>query len=149
MSARLTVGGVLTAALRRLGLALLAAALVSFGAATVLVVISLFTGGREAWQDAPYAWVGVFALALAFGLPAAMMFGVLVAPLAALAGRVHRGWAVLTSGVGGGVLVLITTNLAFAVLGLLGGLTYAGLEQRFALRRKAQHAANQPWISDH
>ncbi|MFC4427135.1 hypothetical protein [Deinococcus navajonensis] len=139
MSARMAVGSVLTAALRCLGLALLAAALVSFGAATVLVVVSLITGGREAWQDAPYAWVGVFALALAFGLPAALMFGVLVAPLVALAGRVHRGWALLTSAVGGGVLVLLTTNLSFAVLGVLGGMVYAGL---------AQHASNETQTSN-
>ncbi|GGK30143.1 hypothetical protein GCM10008955_24870 [Deinococcus malanensis] len=133
---RAALVGAVASALRRIGLALLAAVLVSLTTATVLVVVSLVIDGAQAWRDAPYGWVGVFALALAFGLPAALMFGVLVAPVAALAGRVHRLWSVLTCVLGGGVLVLITTSLSFAVLGLLGGLTYAGLEERFIARRR-------------
>ncbi|GGK39939.1 hypothetical protein GCM10008955_37190 [Deinococcus malanensis] len=132
----------LTTSLRRLGLALLAAVLVSFVTATVLVVASLVIDGADAWRNAPYAWTGVFALALAFGLPAALMFGVLVAPVAALAGRLHRGWSVLTSALGGGALVLITTSLSFAVLGVLGGLTYAKLEEQVLHRRRTQLVAD-------
>ncbi len=120
--------GWLVLGLRRLALSLLAAVLVALVAATLLVGAWLVLDPERALSDAPYAWLGMFMVTLAFGSPSAVMFGLVVAPLAALAGRAHAGWRLLTCLAGGGVLVLLTTNLRFAVLGVLGGLVYAVLE---------------------
>ena len=77
--------------LRRLALSLLAAVLVAFIAATVLVLTWLLFEGTGATGDAPYAWLDLFTVTLAFGSPSAVLFGLVVAPLAALAGCVHAG----------------------------------------------------------
>lgn len=116
--------------LRRLALTLLAAVLTAALAATVLTLAWLVLDPARALPDAPYAWVGMFAVTLAFGSVAAVLFGLIVPPLAALAGRRHPAWRWLSCALGGGALVLLTTDPRFAVLGVVGGLIYAGLEGR-------------------
>ncbi|BDP43956.1 hypothetical protein DAETH_39250 (plasmid) [Deinococcus aetherius] len=131
-----TLLGGLALALRRFALSLLAAVIVALAAATLLTAAWLVTDPAGALPDAPYAWLGLAALLLAFGAPSAFVFGVVVAPLAALAGRIHPAWTAVTGALGGGLLVLLTTDLRFAVLGVLGGLTYAALEGRLRGRRR-------------
>lgn len=116
--------------LRRLAPTLLAAVLTAALAATVLTLTWLVFDPGRALPDAPYAWLGIFAVTLAFGSVAAVLFGLAVPPLAALAGRGHPAWRWLTCALGGGALVLLTTDLRFAVLGVAGGLISAGLEGR-------------------
>ena len=124
----------LSTGLRRLGLALLTAVLVALGTATLLVAAWLVMDRAQAWTDAPYAWTGVFMVTLAFGSPGAVLFGLLVAPLAAWAGSVRPGLKWLVAALGGGVLVWSTTNLQWSVLGVLGGLLFVALDARFARR---------------
>ncbi|GBF06055.1 hypothetical protein DAERI_070053 [Deinococcus aerius] len=115
---------------RQLALTLLAAVLTTLTAATLLTGAWLILDSAGALADAPYAWLGLFMVTLAFGSPGAVLFGLLVAPVAARAGRMHPGWLWLVSAAGGGALVLLTTNIRFALLGVLGGLFYAALEHQ-------------------
>ena len=124
----------LTAGFRRLGLALLTAGLMALGTATLLVAAWLVLDRAQAWTDAPYAWTGVFMVTLAFGSPGAVLFGLLVAPLAAWAGTVRPGLKWLVAALGGGALVWSTTNLQWSVLGVLGGLLFVALDARFSRR---------------
>lgn len=121
--------------LRRLALSLLAALLTALLAATALILAWLVVDPVRAQADAPYAWAGLFLVSLAFGLPGTVLFGLAVTPLVARAGRAHPGWAFSLAALGGGALVWLTTNLRFAVLGVLGGVAYAALERRWARRQ--------------
>lgn len=134
-AARPVLGGA-RLTLRRLAVTLLAAVLTAALAATGLTLAWALVDPGRALTDAPYAWLGLFAVTLAFGSVAAALFGLAVPPVAALLGRRHAGWRWLTCALGGGALVLLTTDLRFAALGVLGGLLYAGLEARFMRPRE-------------
>ena len=120
--------------LTRLAVSLLAALVTSVITATLLVGVWVVSDGLAALPDAPYGWLGVLMVTLVFGTPATVLFGVVVAPLAFMAGRVHPRWRLLLCLVGGGVLVFVTTTVHFMVLGVLGGFVYAQLEPRILKR---------------
>ena len=117
--------------LRRSALSLLAAVLTALITATLLVLAWLVFDSERALGDAPSAWLGLFMVTLMFGAPSAALFGVVVAPLSALAERVRPRWRLLACMTGGAALVWLTTDLRFSALGALGGLIYAALEGQF------------------
>lgn len=120
--------GVLTRLLRWLGLSVLAGLITAAGAATLLTLTWLVVEGVGALTNVPYAWLGVFALLVAVGLPTMVLFGLMVAPLASLTGRGVWPWLICAGG--GGALVLLTTDVRFALFGVVGGLVYARLDVR-------------------
>ncbi|WP_157465304.1 hypothetical protein [Deinococcus apachensis] len=120
---------VLSTILRNLLLSLAAAALAVMASSALTVTLDVIHGSADFLILAPVlAWtLGTARFTL--GLPATLLFGILVAPLITLLGRTSMLGGFLMGGVGGGVLLLLTTDHPGALLGTLGGLTFAALDR--------------------
>lgn len=109
---------------------LLAAALVVVTCATLLGLFWLLTDPDLTPADVAHAWVGLTALGLLAALPTALLYGLVVAPLAQLVRRLHPFAPWLLGALGGAGLTALLLTPRISWLGAMGGLVACWLDLR-------------------